>query len=63
MSEIKYEIIKKIGVLSTLASDILHHGKVVVFLRETIRSLRVGEVPHGDDMDGVIESAGGWVMR
>lgn len=37
------------------ADDILHYGKVVVSLRETIRLM--GEV------DGVIGSAGGWPMK
>jgi hypothetical protein len=35
--------------------DIVHYGKVVVSLRETIRLM--GEV------DGVIESAGGWPVK
>jgi hypothetical protein len=37
--------------------DIDHSGKVVVSLCKTILSLRMGEV------DGVIESAGGWPMK
>lgn len=37
------------------AEDIVHYGKVVVSLRETIRLM--GEV------DGVIESAGGWPIK
>ena len=35
--------------------DIVHYGKVVVSLKETIRLM--GEV------DGVIESAGGWPVK
>lgn len=39
------------------AEDILHYGKVTVFLRETIRSLRVGEV------DAVIDVHGGRAVK
>ena len=53
MSEIKYGIVKKISVHSKFSDGIAYCQKVVVSLRETIRSLRAGEV------DGVIESAAG----
>jgi hypothetical protein len=37
------------------AKDIVHYGKVVSALGETIRLMR--------EVDGVIESAGGWAVR
>jgi hypothetical protein len=37
--------------------NIVHYEKVIVSLRETIRSLRVGEV------DGVIDVNGGWPIK
>lgn len=55
MSEIKYEIIKKIGVLSVFSGDIVHYRKVVTALGETIRLMA--------EVDGVIESAGGWPVK
>jgi hypothetical protein len=37
------------------AENIVHNGKVVVSLKETIRLMT--------EVDGVIESAGGWPVR
>lgn len=51
-----HDMMKQVGAnlqAGMSAQDIVHYGKVVASLRETIRSLRMGEV------DGVIESAGG----
>ena len=54
MSEIKYEIIKKIGLFSSFSEGVLYYGKVVTALGETIRLMA--------EVDGVIESAGGWAI-
>jgi hypothetical protein len=55
MSKIKNRSVKDRRERELSAEDIVHYGKVVTTLRETIRLM--GEV------DGVIESAGGWPMK
>ena len=55
MSKFKNKTVKDCRERELSAEDIVHYGKVVVSLRETIRLM--GEV------DGVIESAGGWPIK
>ena len=55
MSEIKYEIVKKVGVLSVSVSDIVHYGRAATALGESVRLMA--------EVDAVIESAGGWPIQ